>query len=134
MSLFKVLHEQDILDTDEGKSLLYLLRKLAKSAQVFPQCYELKGVQCDFSRPQEGGGFADIFKGEYENQTICVKAVRIFREQDNAQMLRVGYSLPGVHFGRELLTVATGTCQRARLMGSPFTSEYIAILWCFFIW
>ncbi|XP_006459452.1 hypothetical protein AGABI2DRAFT_66354, partial [Agaricus bisporus var. bisporus H97] len=68
--------------------LLTLLQKLVKSAQVLPQCYKLQEVQCDFSQAREGGSFADIFQGQYGEQKVCVKAVRIFQKADNTRMLK----------------------------------------------
>ncbi|KAJ3570019.1 hypothetical protein NP233_g4676 [Leucocoprinus birnbaumii] len=81
------LHEHGALDTDTGRYMLKLLSKLAKSACVFPQCYELKGVELESTKPQDGGGFADIYKGTYEQQSICLKVVRVFRRQDNSKLL-----------------------------------------------
>ncbi|KAF9449297.1 hypothetical protein P691DRAFT_728189 [Macrolepiota fuliginosa MF-IS2] len=78
-ALNAVLRESStILTAGERKRTLSTLGKLAKIASVFPRCYELKGIRYD-SKPLEGGGFADIHKGEYKNQTICVKIIRIFK-------------------------------------------------------
>ncbi|EKM75609.1 hypothetical protein AGABI1DRAFT_46199, partial [Agaricus bisporus var. burnettii JB137-S8] len=69
--------------------ILSLLRQLVKSAQVFPRCYDLVEVQFDSNQVREGGSFADIFQGQYREQKVCVKAVRVFQKDANAQMLKV---------------------------------------------
>ncbi|KAF9442430.1 kinase-like protein, partial [Macrolepiota fuliginosa MF-IS2] len=77
--LGKVLRQSaNILTAVEQKRVLSILCKLAKAALVFPRCYELKGVSYDF-RPLQGGGFADVYKGKYKNDTICLKIIRIFQ-------------------------------------------------------
>ncbi|KXN83775.1 Serine/threonine-protein kinase HT1, partial [Leucoagaricus sp. SymC.cos] len=69
------------LQAEERKSVLSLLTKLAKSAQVFPGCYELKEVSCDFDMPLYEGGFGLIYKGDYQGQVVCVKAIRMNEKQ-----------------------------------------------------
>ncbi|KAF9449951.1 kinase-like protein [Macrolepiota fuliginosa MF-IS2] len=86
--LDKILREKDgILSTEEGSSILSLLCALTKSAQVFPQCYELKDIEED---PQiiAAGGFSEIRKGTYQGQTICLKVLRQYHQPDrNERML-----------------------------------------------
>ncbi|KAF9449296.1 kinase-like protein [Macrolepiota fuliginosa MF-IS2] len=75
---WKVLRESStILTTGEQRRTLSTLCKLAKKASVFPRCYELKGIQYS-PRLLDGGSFGDVYKGEYKNQVICVKAIRMF--------------------------------------------------------
>lgn len=128
LSIFQAVRENGGLRTNEGKSLLNLLCELAKSAQVFPQYYKLKNLRCDFSQPREGGAFADIYEGEYENQKVCLKTVRVFGKRDDAQRLRV--SVIRTYFHRRTLTILIGLHEGAHLVGPPFTSQYITILWC----
>lgn len=85
----KILREMNDLTTEEGKRALSLLCKLAKSINIFPRCYELKGIQCDPLKPLGGGGFAEVYKGEYGSQAICLKIVRLHQNQDKIQLLAV---------------------------------------------
>ncbi|KXN91801.1 Serine/threonine-protein kinase HT1 [Leucoagaricus sp. SymC.cos] len=68
--------------------ILHLLSKLAKSAQVFPQCLELKSVDCDLSYPVTEGGYGYIYKATYQGNPVCVKAARIFERNVNRKTLR----------------------------------------------
>ncbi|KAF7771752.1 hypothetical protein Agabi119p4_6063 [Agaricus bisporus var. burnettii] len=86
--LSQLLHQDGALSSDDKKHLLSLLQQLVKSAQVLPQCYKLQEVQCDFSQAREGGSFADVYQGQYGKQKVCIKAIRIFRNGDNARILK----------------------------------------------
>jgi hypothetical protein len=78
----KILDDPDILTPDERRHALLLLSKLAKSAQIFPRCFELVGVECNLNRvPFTEGGFGWIYKGSFESQVICVKAARVTEAQ-----------------------------------------------------
>jgi hypothetical protein len=83
------LDHSEILWPGERKQLLYLLCKIVKSAQIFPKAIELTGVECDLSQPIVEGGFGVIYKGKYQNQAVCVKAVRMYQVGAKKQALRV---------------------------------------------
>ncbi|KAF9446702.1 kinase-like protein, partial [Macrolepiota fuliginosa MF-IS2] len=55
--------------------ILVCLCALARTAEVYPQCYTLKGIQKE-SHPRAAGGFSDVFRGTYEKQTLCIKVIR----------------------------------------------------------
>ncbi|KAF9444021.1 kinase-like protein [Macrolepiota fuliginosa MF-IS2] len=71
-----ILHETNKLQTYNGGRVLFLLCRLARSASVFPRCYEIKGVQRG-TIVQDAGTFADVYKGQFKNETVCFKMVRI---------------------------------------------------------
>lgn len=83
-----MLYEVDVLASEEWKRVLSLFCKLAKFSQVYPQCYELRGIQYDLS-PIAEGGFADVHKGNYRGQAVCLKIVRQF----TARALRVSVAV-----------------------------------------
>ncbi|KXN80646.1 Mitogen-activated protein kinase kinase kinase 12 [Leucoagaricus sp. SymC.cos] len=87
--LSKVLDEKDHIDCIEAKHILSLVRVIAKNFRIFPAGCELNEVQCDLSNPLTEGGYANIIKGEYKGQLICVKAVRLCSAGDNTTSLRV---------------------------------------------
>ncbi|KAF9450900.1 kinase-like protein [Macrolepiota fuliginosa MF-IS2] len=85
-----ILHKADTSSGNGGTAvnILSLLCKIAKRAGVYPQCYILKGIDKE-SVPFQGGGFADIYKGVYKNQTICLKVFRVFQTgSDRTGILR----------------------------------------------
>lgn len=86
--LSKLLNERTGFKANETKRILSLVSMLAKSAQVFPAGCELKEVQCDLTKPFNEGGFGYVCQGTYKSHIVCVKAVRLYRQQDNMRNLR----------------------------------------------
>ncbi|KAF9450905.1 hypothetical protein P691DRAFT_424967 [Macrolepiota fuliginosa MF-IS2] len=70
-----VLNEEGVIMTIEGNRILTLLSKIATSAQVYPHSFELKKVRWEPDKLIARGGFAEVYKGRYENHAICVKIV-----------------------------------------------------------
>ncbi|KXN80803.1 Serine/threonine-protein kinase HT1 [Leucoagaricus sp. SymC.cos] len=70
------------------KWVLSLLSKIAKSAQMFPRCCELRDVQCNLTSPLYEGGFGYVCKGIYRNRAVSVKAVRLYQQRDSSRYLR----------------------------------------------
>ncbi|KXN83212.1 hypothetical protein AN958_01726 [Leucoagaricus sp. SymC.cos] len=87
--LASALESQELLHSDTDKRrVLRLLKKIVKSAQVFPKRTELSGVQCDLTDPSNNlGGYGLIYKGSFEGQTVCVKAVRFDESASKANKL-----------------------------------------------
>ncbi|KXN81665.1 PAB-dependent poly(A)-specific ribonuclease subunit PAN3, partial [Leucoagaricus sp. SymC.cos] len=76
--LAEVIERQELHQSrTERRRILNLFRRIAKSAQVFPKCTELSGVQCNFAYPMnDEGGYGLIYKGTFNQQVVCVKVVR----------------------------------------------------------
>ncbi len=73
----KILREKGgILATEEGISVLSLLYALTQSTQVFPRCYELKGIDPDKCEHIAKGTFSEVFRAYHEGQTLCLMATR----------------------------------------------------------
>ncbi|KXN92901.1 hypothetical protein AN958_08045, partial [Leucoagaricus sp. SymC.cos] len=87
--LKQALESQELLHSDTDKRrVLRLLKKIVKSAQVFPKRTELSGVQCDLTDPSNNlGGYGLIYKGSFEGQKVCVKAVRFDESASKANKL-----------------------------------------------
>ncbi|KAF5358454.1 hypothetical protein D9756_001180 [Leucocoprinus leucothites] len=68
-----VLEEETGLDHIERKCILSLLSKIVKSAQVYPQSFELSNIECYFNEPISSGGFGDIYKGKLGGKVVCLK-------------------------------------------------------------
>ncbi|KXN89129.1 Cytokinesis protein sepH [Leucoagaricus sp. SymC.cos] len=86
--LSRVLDDEDGVEVHEAKQILSVIRMIAKLSEIFPSGCELVGVDCDFGDRVSGGGFADIFRGMYKGQAVCVKAARIAntnRKNERAQ-------------------------------------------------
>ncbi|KXN83468.1 putative serine/threonine-protein kinase drkC [Leucoagaricus sp. SymC.cos] len=86
--LSKVLNERHDVNTDEAKQILSVIRMVATSIRVYPTSCKLDGVVCNFSVPLTSGGFADIFRGQYQGHAVCVKKVYLEVTQDNTSRVR----------------------------------------------
>lgn len=118
-----MLYEVHDLAADEWKGILSLYCKLAKVAQVYPQCYELKGVHYNESTPIAEGGFAKVYKGTYQEEQICLKVVN----KANKNMLRVSSFSPDALCYLNRFSFVD-VYQGARAVGSPFPCKYPTIL------
>ncbi|KNZ82131.1 putative serine/threonine-protein kinase kinX, partial [Termitomyces sp. J132] len=67
------------LDVPFRRHLVVATQRLAKRSQLYPACYELQDIIQDNRLPVEAGGFADIYKGRFEGQTVCLKAIRVYQ-------------------------------------------------------
>ncbi|KAF8066910.1 kinase-like domain-containing protein [Lyophyllum atratum] len=77
------------LDTDFRLNLIVATQRLAAVSGLYPLRYELKGIVYDNQSPVNFGGFADIFKGTLQGQTVCIKALRISEQTDIDYVMKV---------------------------------------------
>ena len=82
-------------------------------------CYKTTGVA------QFRGGFADVWKGEYRDQEVAVKQLRIYANSDLQKITRVGRDFPGI---ATVLTVTHAEVLQGVLgVESPSPSECAAV-------
>ncbi|KXN91167.1 Actin-1 [Leucoagaricus sp. SymC.cos] len=87
--LTEVLERDEFVRSNaDRRRILHLLNKLAKNAQVFPKHAELVGVECDLTDAINEGGYGCIYKGIFEEQPVCVKAVRMYEVGAKTKALR----------------------------------------------
>ncbi|KAJ6534359.1 kinase-like domain-containing protein, partial [Mycena capillaripes] len=70
------------------------LLKLSQKCGLHPTCFDLRGLK-KIGHQLAGGGFGDIWKGVVKGQTVAIKSMRIFLEDDIKSVLKA--------FGREAL-------------------------------
>ncbi|KAJ7279584.1 kinase-like domain-containing protein [Mycena rebaudengoi] len=89
---------QDVLDSTSdftSKALLSkALLKLSRKCGLHPTCFSLSELK-KMGHQIAGGGFGDVWRGLVGDQTVAVKSVRIFLEEDVQAALK--------QFGREAL-------------------------------
>ncbi|KAG6863630.1 hypothetical protein C0991_004556, partial [Blastosporella zonata] len=61
------------------KRLIVATQRIATKSGLYPTCYELKEVVAEDGDPVDSGGFADIYKGTYRGQVVCLKTFRLSR-------------------------------------------------------
>ncbi|KAH8833421.1 kinase-like domain-containing protein [Flagelloscypha sp. PMI_526] len=77
-----VLHcKCGILLRKHRRKALRLLQKVAIEHHILPPTLELLGV-VPAKHPFGGGGYSDVFKGSWNDETVCIKRLRIYLHPD----------------------------------------------------
>ncbi|KAG6834222.1 hypothetical protein H0H93_011071, partial [Arthromyces matolae] len=78
ISLLQMVDAQ-VLDQNIRRRLIVAMQRLAADSNIFPTCYSLDGVETNGDFPVAVGGFADVYKGTFQGQAVCIKISRVFR-------------------------------------------------------
>ncbi|KAG6904828.1 hypothetical protein DXG01_006865 [Tephrocybe rancida] len=81
LDVFQWLLEDTKLDDDFRRRLIVATQRLCTKSGLYPVCYELKDIIRDDNGPVTGGGFADIYKGTFEGQVVCLKTIRVYQDK-----------------------------------------------------
>jgi hypothetical protein len=65
------------------------MANVAKAADVFPIRLYLTGISYDADALKNGGGYADVLLGNYEQEPVCVKKLRLQKTNDIRNTKRV---------------------------------------------
>ncbi|KAG6863762.1 hypothetical protein C0991_003411, partial [Blastosporella zonata] len=70
------------------KRLIIAIQRIATTSGLYPTCYELREVIVNAGgHPENSGGFADIYKGSFRGQIVCLKTFRL------SQATQIDYTL-----------------------------------------
>jgi hypothetical protein len=70
-------------------SLLKALLRLSRESGLHPKCFPLLELRKDGEQMVAGGGFADIWKGLIQGQSVSVKVMRVYQDKDVNALLKV---------------------------------------------
>ncbi|KAF7339002.1 hypothetical protein MVEN_01976400 [Mycena venus] len=87
IDLFQDLLDYPPLDSLSRPIIWKVMRKLSKRSGRHPRCFAIPDFQLNGS-PVTGGAFADIWKCHFQNETVCVKAIRVFEKSDMEALLK----------------------------------------------
>ncbi|KAG6908560.1 hypothetical protein DXG01_004193 [Tephrocybe rancida] len=82
-----VLDVSEIAD-DSRRQLIVAIQRLSVKSNLYPVCYELRDVVEDSQHPVTCGGFADIYKGSFSGQVVCLKTIRIYQDSRLEHVLK----------------------------------------------
>ncbi|KXN90439.1 Serine/threonine-protein kinase HT1 [Leucoagaricus sp. SymC.cos] len=124
--LAEVVERQELHQSrTERRRILNLFRRIAKSAQVFPKCTELSGVQCNFTYPMnDEGGYGLIYKGTFNRQAVCVKVVRANGSSTTADAKDSVRRILRAQAGELALLAHVSHLNIIPLYGAYFSAEY----------
>ncbi|KAG6818671.1 hypothetical protein H0H93_002930 [Arthromyces matolae] len=96
---FQWLLDVPTLDWDFRNKLIVATQKISATSGLYPACYDLKEVE-QIGYQVDGGVFGDIFKGDFDGLPVCLKAVRIFGQDERKKILKVRGSLEAILWGQ----------------------------------
>ncbi|KAG6888776.1 hypothetical protein C0995_006105 [Termitomyces sp. Mi166 len=70
------------------RHLIVATQRLAATSGLYPTFYELTNVTIS-KTSESSGGFADIYKGDFRGQEVCIKMVRLYKNTDMAHFMKV---------------------------------------------
>ncbi|KAG6906993.1 hypothetical protein DXG01_011040 [Tephrocybe rancida] len=79
LDVFQWVLDDAHLAEDLRRQLIVATQRLSIKSGLYPICYELKDVVQDNQGPVAGGGFADIYKGSFGGQVVCLKTFRVYQ-------------------------------------------------------
>ncbi|KAH8792752.1 kinase-like domain-containing protein [Flagelloscypha sp. PMI_526] len=90
MILLDYVLRMEQLSSKHQRRLHRLIKRIALQfgQSVLPQTFCLEGVSRDGEHPMAGGGYADIFRGIYRTQAVCLKRIRLFLGSDREKILQ----------------------------------------------
>ena len=56
---------------------------------MYPICYNLGDIELESEYPVAAGSFADIYKGRFRGQVVCLKVIRIYQTSQVQMFLKV---------------------------------------------
>ncbi|TDL21801.1 kinase-like protein [Rickenella mellea] len=87
-NLFQTLLDQDDLPSESRAHLARTLARLAKTSASYPDCLNLTMIRRTGTDPVAGGGFADVWKGYFDEKPVALKALRIFKQAVREKALK----------------------------------------------
>ncbi|TDL15519.1 kinase-like protein [Rickenella mellea] len=88
LNLLQTIIDQGNLSTNHRSRFVRTLTHLTKSFARLPDCLMLSGVKRSGKDPVAGGGFADIWTGYFDSNSVAIKALRIYERSDQEKALR----------------------------------------------
>ncbi|KAG6908633.1 hypothetical protein DXG01_003811 [Tephrocybe rancida] len=88
LNIFQWVLDDPSLVDDLRRRLIVATQRLSIKSGLYPICYELKDVVREDQDPVTGGGFADIYKGSFGGQAVCLKTLRVYQDTQIKHVLK----------------------------------------------
>jgi hypothetical protein len=110
------------LDTGFRRNLIVATQRLSTKSALYPTCYELKNVVLESQHPVAAGSFADIYKANFQGQSVCLKAMRIYQNTEVEYFLKVDVSVILKHTVLILIFIAASV-EGSHTLGTVISSQ-----------
>ncbi|KAG6843568.1 hypothetical protein H0H87_003086 [Tephrocybe sp. NHM501043] len=85
---FQRLLDEPNLDLAFRRNLIVATQRLSVKSGLYPACHELKDVTPIGDYPVAAGGFADIYKGHFQERVVCLKVIRLYEKSQIQHVLK----------------------------------------------
>ena len=80
----------------ERPEFLNRLCKMCDLQGSIPRSMVITSLQNVRTTAEYGGGFADVYRGEYDGRPVAVKVTRLYTRSDHRVLLSVGTPFPAL--------------------------------------
>ncbi|KAG6817146.1 hypothetical protein H0H87_012107 [Tephrocybe sp. NHM501043] len=121
---FQQLLDSPDLDPCFRKNLSIATYRISARSGLYPACYELKDVLQLSEYPVNSGGFADIYKGVFQGQAVCLKTIRLYQDVQIEHVLKVCPVLLSLRFSLILKSLRlTVNFERGHIVATATTPQ-----------
>ncbi|KAG6864765.1 hypothetical protein C0991_007291, partial [Blastosporella zonata] len=96
---FQTLLDTPGLSSKFKRNLLVATQRLSRRAGLYPKCYNLEDIEMVEDHPVAAGSFADIYKGRFLGQSVCLKVIRVY-QTSHVQSFLKQFSAEAVLWGQ----------------------------------
>ena len=77
------------LEASFQRKVIVTMKRLSGKTDVYPRRFLLSGIQVIGERPVDRGGFSDIRHGQFQGETVCLKVLRTYQQDEVEYQLKV---------------------------------------------
>ena len=71
------------------RSLVVAMQRLSKNTNLYPTVFTLEGVTMNGNNAIAAGNFADVYRGEFGGQSVCLKMIKVFESMAVEHTMKV---------------------------------------------
>ncbi|KAG6849708.1 hypothetical protein H0H93_006091 [Arthromyces matolae] len=88
LDTFQWLLDLPHVDNFVRRNLVVATQRLSKKTGLYPVCYRVENIVQEDQYPLTTGGYADIYKGQFEGHPVALKAIRVYQTTEIESFLR----------------------------------------------
>ncbi|KAG6917745.1 hypothetical protein DXG01_001283 [Tephrocybe rancida] len=88
LDTFQTLLDTAGLSSKFKGNLIVATQRLSRRTGLYPKCYNLEDIEMVEDHPVAAGSFADIYKGRFLGQAVCLKVIRVYQNSHVQSFLK----------------------------------------------